>query len=70
MERDVGKLINVPGEMTSAAIEHIIAAAEDIYDYNQGEYQEVINSRLQSQIDNIEDFVDPISLDYINLVCN
>jgi len=46
MERDVGKLIKVPGEMTSAAVNHIVAAAIDIYDYNQKEYQEIINSRL------------------------
>ena len=46
MERDVGKLIKVPGEMTSAAVNHIVAAAIDIYDYNQREYQEIINSRL------------------------
>lgn len=68
MERDVGKLIKVPGEMTSAAVNHIVAAAIDIYDYNQKEYQEIINSRLQSQI---EDFDNPdsIPIDFINLIC-
>lgn len=72
MERDVGKLIKVPGEMTSAAVNHIVAAAIDIYDYNQKEYQEIINSRLQSQIDDIDELASPdsISLDYIDLVCN
>ena len=72
MERDVGKLIKVPGEMTSAAVNHIVAAAIDIYDYNQKEYQEIINSRLQSQIDDIENSVGSIgsiSLDYIDNVC-
>lgn len=71
MERDVSKLIKVPGEMTSAAVNHIVAAAIDIYDYNQKEYQEIINSRLQSQIDDIDDWESPdsIPLDYIDLVC-
>ena len=66
MERDVGKLIKVPGEMTSAATNHVVAAAIDIYDYNQKEYQEIINSRLQSQID--ESSI-PIPLDYIDGIC-
>ena len=69
MERDVGKLIKVPGEMTSAAVNHIVAAAIDIYDYNQKEYQEIINSRLQSQVDDIENSIGSISLDYIDNVC-
>lgn len=71
MERDVGKLIKVPGEMTSAAVNHIVAAAIDIYDYNQKEYQEIINSRLQSQIDDIDEFASPdsIPIDFINLIC-
>lgn len=70
MERDVGKLIDIPGEITSAAIGHIVASAEDIYDYNQEEYQEIINSRLQSQINGMENTINPIPLDLINIICN
>ena len=43
MERDVGKLIKIPGEMTSAAVNHIVAAAVDIYDYNQNKYYYYLN---------------------------
>ena len=71
MERDIGKLIKIPGELTSAAIDHKVAAAEDIYDYNQSEYQSIINMRIQNQINELDEFVDPdaIPFEFINIIC-
>ena len=66
MERNVDKLIKIPGELTSAATNHVVAAARDIYDYNWSEYQHIINKRLKDDIDEI----DPISLEFISIVCN
>ena len=71
MERDIGKLIKIPGELTSAAIDHKVAAAEDIYDYNQSEYQSIINMRIQNQINELDEFADPdaIPFEFINIIC-
>jgi hypothetical protein len=38
MERDISKLVPIPGELSSVAVDHVVAAAENIYDYNNSKY--------------------------------
>lgn len=68
MIRDQDKLIQIPGELTSAAVGHIVTAAEDIFDYDREEYQSIINRELYNQIVGVVDY-NAIPLDWINLVC-
>lgn len=49
MIREQDKIVNIPAELTSAAEGHKVTAAEDIFDYQESEYQNVINTRFKNQ---------------------
>ena len=54
MERDINKLIKVPGQMTSAAVDHIVVSTQDIYDYKSQKYQAEINEEVSRINETVE----------------
>ena len=68
MARDTSKLVTIPGELHSAATGNIVAAAEEVFDYNANKYQKDINQEVQSDLDSIGNILGDIGtiLDQLN----